>query len=92
MIKYIYVSKNKKSGNFNHPQLHDFPKENAAETFAISAKETPVAGIEAIKELEIYYLGTFDTKTAEIKKELEYLIDLGAVLEGDGATSTSKKS
>lgn len=80
MIKYIYVSKNKLSGNFNTPMLHDFPKEAASEAFAISAKEAP--NDSQIKELEIYYLGTFDTKTAEIKEEKEFLIDLGSVVDG----------
>ena len=84
MIKYIYATKNKLSGNFNVPTLYDIPKENAAEAFTISAKETPVQGKEAVKELEVYYLGIFDTKTGEIKMEKEYLIDLGAVLSGDG--------
>lgn len=80
MIKYIYASKNKLSGNFNTPILHDFPKEAAPEAFAISAKEAPKDA--RIGELEIYYLGTFDTKTGEIKQEQEYLIDLGSVLNG----------
>ena len=77
MIKYIYASKNKLSGNFNTPMLHDFPKEAASEAFAISAKEAPKDS--QVKELEVYYLGTFDTKTAEIKEEKEFLIDLGSV-------------
>lgn len=80
MIKYIYASKNKLSGNFNTPILHDFPKEAAPEAFAISAKEAPKD--VRIGELEIYYLGTFDTKTAEIKSEQEFLIDLGTVVDG----------
>ena len=79
MIKYVYCCKNKKSGNFNAPILQDFPKENAVEAYSISAKET---ASEAIKELELYYLGTFDTKTGVYdQKEKEYLIDLGAVLD-----------
>ena len=77
MIKYIYASRNKKSGNFNTPMLHDFPKESASEAFAISAKEAPKES--RCDELEIYYIGTFDTKTGEIKQEQEFLIDLGSV-------------
>lgn len=87
MIKYIYATKNKKSGNFNMPTLHDFPKENAAEVFSISAKETPEQGKEAVKELEVYYLGTFDTKTAKVEQEIGYLIDLGAVLSDNGTSA-----
>lgn len=85
MIKYVYTTKNKKSGNFNAPVLQDFEKENAVEVYTISAKE---AASEAIKELEVYYLGTFDTKTGEFKSEVVYLLDLGSVVNG----SESKES
>ena len=84
MIKTIFATKNKKSGNFNAPMFYDFPKENAAEVFTISAKETPDAGVEAIKELEVYYLGTLDTKTGVIVSELEYVLDLASVLTDHG--------
>ena len=90
MIKYIYATKNKLSGNFNVPMLYDIPKENAAEAFTISARETPAEGKAAVKELEVYYLGTFDTKTAEIVSEKEYLIDLGAVLSVDGGSEKTE--
>lgn len=79
MIKYVYSTKNKLSGNFNAPMLHDFPKDNAAEVFTISAQE---AKAEQVKELEVYYLGTFDTKTGVFASEVEYIIDLGSVLHG----------
>lgn len=78
MIKYVYASKNKLSGNFNMPVLQDFTKDNAAEAYAISALEHPT---EELKELEIYYLGTFDTKTGQFVQEIEYLIDCGSVIE-----------
>lgn len=79
MIKYVYSSKNKLSGNFNMPVLQDFTKDNAAEQFSISALENPT---EQVKELEMYYLGTFDTKTGVFVNEVEFLVDLGAVLNG----------
>lgn len=78
MIKYVYASKNKLSGNFNMPVLQDFPKDNAAEAFAITAKEHP--GDKNLSELEMYYLGTFDTKTGEFNQVIEYLIDLSTVM------------
>lgn len=78
MIKYMYATKNKLSGNFNMPVLHDFTQENAVEQFSISALENPT---EQIKELEVYYLGTFDTKTGKVENVVEYLVDLGAVIE-----------
>lgn len=75
MTKYVYSSKNVKSGNFNVPQLYDFSEEDAREAFEISMKETPKEGVEAVKELEIYYLGTFDTKTGVFKQgEISFII------------------
>lgn len=79
MTKYIYASKNKLSGNFNTPVLHDFPKDAAAEAFTISAKE---ANNAQVGELEIYYLGTFDTKSGVITQENEFIVDLGSVING----------
>lgn len=77
MIKYVYATKNKKSGNFNVPVLHDFPKEAAAEAFTISAKEQGDNAI--VKELEVYYLGEYDTKTGIVTNNVEFLVDLGAI-------------
>lgn len=79
MTKYVYASKNKLSGNFNMPTLHDFTKDNAVEQFSVSVLENRT---EQIKELEMYYLGTFDTKTGEFVQDIEFLVDLGAVLNG----------
>lgn len=86
MIKYVYATKNKLSGNFNAPGYYDFPKENAAEVFTISAKENPHG---QVKELEVYYLGTFDTKTGSFTSECEYLIDLASVVS-DGREEAVK--
>lgn len=82
MIKYVYASKNKLSGNFNTPILQDFPKEAAAEAYTITVKESPT---EQLKELEIYYLGTFDTKSGLFTQEVEYILDCGSVIS-DGGT------
>lgn len=78
MIKYIYATKNKLSGNFNSPMLHDFPKDAAAEAFAISAKEAPKDA--RVNELEVHFLGTFDTKTGIVTSEPEFIVDLGSVV------------
>lgn len=86
MTKYIYATKNKLSGNFNEPKLYDFTKESAVEQFTISALENPDA---LVKELEVYYLGTYDTKTGLFESDVEYLLDLGAVLDGRKASQES---
>lgn len=84
MTKYVYATKNKLSGNFNEPKYYDFLKDAAVEQFTISAQEHPS---EFVKELVVYYLGTFDTKTGLFVSECEYLVDLGAVLNGTKETS-----
>ena len=83
MIKYIYASKNVKSGNFNTPMLYDFNADNARDAFEVSFKETPKEGVEAVKELDIYYLGTYDTKTGLFKQEEVVFIVSGASILGD---------
>lgn len=81
MIKHVFASKNIKSGNFNVPQLYDFDKDNAEEAFTISMKETPKSGVEAVKELDIYYLGDFDTKSGKFTSvEPEFIVSGSAVL------------
>lgn len=81
MIKHVYASKNVKSGNFNSPQLYDFDEENAREAFEISFKETPKEGVAAVKELDIYYLGTYDTKTGVFSQdEVKFIVSGAAVL------------
>lgn len=84
MIKYVFASKNVKSGNFNTPMLYDFSKDNAREAFEISIKETPKEGRVAVSELDIYYLGTYDTKTGKFaENEPEFIVSGSAVL-GNG--------
>lgn len=82
MIKYVYASRNKKSGQYSDPAYHLFNKEDAVEVWTASAKETPDEMKERVKEVEMYYIGEFDTKTGLIKcvDEPEFIIDLGSVI------------
>lgn len=84
MIKYVYGFKNKKSGNFGDPRYEVLDKNNAVEAFTISAKEAPKESQTMMKELDLYYLGTFDTKSG--KAELvdpEYLLSFESVIDGE---------
>ena len=83
MIKHVYASKNVKSGNFNTPQLYDFNADAAREAFEISFKETPKEGVDAVKELDIYYLGTYDTKTGIFSQDEVTFIVSGAAVLGE---------
>lgn len=83
MIKYVYASKNVKSGNFNTPVLENFNEEAAKEAYEISFKEAGAGAKEQLKELDIYYLGTFDTKTGFFKQVEPVFLVSGAAVLGD---------
>lgn len=66
MIKYVYATKNKKSSNFNAPQFTDYAdREVGKQAYIIGCKESRQHEVEIVKELDFYYLGTFDTKTGK---------------------------
>lgn len=84
MIKYVYVFKNVLSSNFGNPVYEVIDKENAVEAFGISAKEASGEARERMKELDLYYLGIFDTKSG--KSELgdpEFLVSLKGFVDGE---------
>ena len=83
MIKYVYASKNVKSGNFNVPILENFNEEAAKEAYEISFKEAAANAKEQLKELDIYYLGTFDTKTGLFMQVEPVFLVSGAAVLGD---------
>lgn len=82
MINSVIAFKNKKSGNFGKPIFEVIPHDSLVEAYTVSIKEAPEDQKERLKELELYYLGEFDTKTGVMKpaEEIEYLIDCGVVL------------
>ena len=82
MIKYLYATKNIKSGNFGQARYEDFPKEAAVEVYNVAVKEARKEDQELFKELDLYYLGTFDTKEGKFEGEPEYLVSL-VTLIGD---------
>lgn len=76
MIKYLYATKNIKSGNFGQARYEDFPKDAAVEVYSVACKEARKDDQELFKELDLYYLGTFDTKTGIFEGQPEYLVSL----------------
>lgn len=80
MTNYVYAFKNKKSGNFNKPLFEVIPDEAALEAFTISVKEAPASQDEVLKELDLYYLGKFDTKSGVFEPvEPVFILDCGSV-------------
>lgn len=76
MILNIYAMKNRLTGTFDRPfceqcQVADYPEAIAQ---ALSLAD-PVA-LNRHKEYDVYCLGTFDTKTAEIKSCVDFVVSL----------------
>ena len=86
MIKYVYGFRNKLSGNFGDPRYEVLEKDDAVEAYTISAKEASQESKVLMKELELYYLGTFDTKTGKAE-----LVDPESLLAFDGIINGEQK-
>lgn len=76
MILNIYAMKNRLTGIFDRPfaegvEVKDYPE---AISQALSLAD-PVA-LNRHKEYDVYCLGTFDTKTAEIKSCVDFVVSL----------------
>lgn len=85
MIYYLYASKNKKSGHFGKISSEIMTPEQIASMYVVSAKEASDNEKVLLKELEVYCLGTVDTATGVIVNKVDYLLDIGAVLEGSSS-------
>lgn len=80
MTKYLYATKNVKSGNFGQARYEDFPKEAAVEVYKVACDEAPEGDRLLFKELDVYYLGTFDTKTGKFEGDPEFLVSLASLI------------
>lgn len=87
MILNLYVTRNKKSGQYGQIRAELMSQEQAKESYSISKLEAPADQSKLLDELELYCLGTYDTATGVIKPcEPVFLLDLGAVSYGNGKT------
>lgn len=83
MIKYVYGVKNILSSNFGNPQFEVLDKEQAIEAYTISAKEASGEARERMRELDLYYLGTFDTTTGKCELiDPEFMLSFKAIIDG----------
>lgn len=83
MILNVYATRNKKSGQFGKIDLQIMDKKTAIESYSISVLEADEKSKILLAELDLYYLGTYDTATGLIDdNKPELLIDLGAVSYG----------
>lgn len=83
MKMYLYVTKNKKSGQYGQVKAEIMDNDQAKESYSISKLEAPVDQQKYLDELELYCLGTYDTSSGVIvANDPVFLLDLGAVTYG----------
>lgn len=84
MILNLYVTRNKKSGQYGQIRGELMSQEQAKESYSISKLEAPADQSKLLDELDLYCLGTYDTATGKISAcEPVFLLDLGAVSYGN---------
>lgn len=85
MIKYVYAFKNILSGQFGNPTVEVINSDNAVEAYTAAAREAKGEAKEAMKELDLYYLGTFDTKSGNLELvNPTFLVSLKEVMVDGG--------
>lgn len=73
MIKNYYIYKNNKLGVYNDPFFSPYEENEIKELIERGCKSGQIKNFE---ELSLYKIFTIDDKTAEIKQNLEFVIDL----------------
>lgn len=75
----LYVTRNKKSGQYGKIAAEIMSSEQIKESYACSVLEAPEDQKVYLKELEVYKLGEYDTVTGAIVACVpEFLLDLGS--------------
>lgn len=83
MNLYLYATKNKKSGQYGQIKAEVMNNDQAKESYSISKLEAPSDQQKYLDELELYFLGTYDTASGQIvANDPVFLLDLGAVTYG----------
>lgn len=75
MMLNAFTYFNRLSNQYEAPQCVPHPKEIIAESVIVAIK-TSDHKLDNLLEMDLYYLGTYDTKTGELKQEKELLISL----------------
>lgn len=83
MKLYCYATRNKKSGQFGKIDLQPFAEDVAKENYATAYLEATKESQLLLKELDLYFLGNYDTGTGQLLPvDPVMLLDLGAVTYG----------
>ena len=88
MTCYLYATKNKKSGDFGKISTELYNKEQIKDLYINSVKEMPKDRQTLMQELELYAVGSIDTKTGIVTPKVEFLLDLGSVAYEQGTSET----
>ena len=91
MILNLYSLKNRLSGIYERPVAEQCDVKDYIESLARTLASQPVDSLNFYKEFDAYFVGTFDTKSAEIKPAEEFVGSLeGICLSFIGAKSGDK--
>lgn len=81
MIKNVYCLRNKKLGFWNPPFYVEGLKEDVVENHVRAIRSGQFGADIHIEEFDLYYLGTFDDKTAKLEvADPEFLIAFDSVV------------
>lgn len=76
MILNIYAMKNRLTGVFDRPFVEQVDVSDYAEAITQALSLASPVELSRHKEYDVYSLGKFDTKTAEIKSCCEFVVSL----------------
>ena len=74
MTKNLFVLKNRLSGIFENPTCEMYDQKEYPELLAQSLAVAPVNMLELHKEFDLYFIGTFDTKSGECQVDAPQFI------------------
>lgn len=81
MIINLYACKNRLSGIFERPYGEDVAKEDYVERLTQSLALANIELLNRHKEFDVYYVGSFDSKSGEIVSSCEFLASLESICE-----------
>lgn len=79
MIKQLYCYYNYKGCFFKAPFVQDLEPKEITEALGDAFYSYPVEVLQSLSEDHLYYFGTFDTKTGEVKPVKEFVFDISSL-------------
>ena len=80
MTLNVYVTRNKKSGQYGKPAFEVMSEAQIKESYTCSFLEAPEEQKLLLRELEAYKIGEYNTETGKVEPcEPLFLLDLGSI-------------